>query len=371
MMNDTGLGGADYVGYLYTFYFMLVPFYCIYSGLVIDSGGFALALSSGLLLTLFGTLTTTMAALHSSYPLMLLGRVMSGGCEAVESTLLAYIAIVCRGSLKWEGFAFALSNAMLNLGNVILFFLVPPLLQYGYLYSLGSTVILSVFAILATFAILGMDRRLDLSKERDPEVKESIQLSAIWQQSTKFWLITYLSASNLGIYFNILSFCVLYEYNAGYSTETSGYIPALCSMISLLSPLAMLIIDRYRIHNIVLFSGAIVNVACFFFLSLELPFPFIFFISMGVVYTTSDPIYLELISNEVHQNFLGTAFSLQTIIHAVLHIMYPAIGGWISVRFGWFGFFLFFFGCSTLNLVVLVVYFLLAKRIIGTKYAVI
>jgi len=238
---------AEQIGYLYSAYSIFTPFMVFLTGLLIDKFG---AKRTGMLMSsvmVGGTAVVTFGGFRRQFGIMLAGRVAAG---FGESLLVAMQAIMCQNFVEswWLNMAFSMSNVWGQLGNALVFMLLPVLASSGGLtLAISSCFFLSVFSWLTCFLYTLLDgpklKKLVGANEGSGEGTK-MRLSEIMEFPGSFWCLSLINCLSTCSIFVSMSFGPLFlTETSGYSPDRAGLIIALMNATVLLAPVAGWILD--------------------------------------------------------------------------------------------------------------------------------
>ena len=321
---------------VYAFPNIIFPFF---GGFFVDKMGvrigllfFSLLLTIGQLLIFLGGITTT-------FPLLLVGRVLFGiGSESLNVTQTTIIAHWFEGS--GISFAIGLNIAIARIGSVMNSALTPVLydLNKGYFLPLFIGLLLCVGSFLCGVVLCYIDKKgedLDKGHEGEQET-EKIKLSDLKNFSLLFWSLLLTCILTYGSFytFNANNNDILYK-RFNISNEIAGlYLMVVFLIAALVTPFFGILFDRVgkRSIGLLIALGLLIFgllMITFFPSHINAPLILVPLVCLGVFYPTFAAAFWPCIPRVVEKKTLGTAYGLlmsfQNMGIAVTPLIFAAI----------------------------------------------
>lgn len=325
---------------VYAFPNTILPFF---GGFLVDKMGvrigllfFSFLLTIGQLLIFFGGITTT-------FPLLLVGRVLFGiGSESLNVTQTTIIAHWFEGS--GISFAIGLNIAIARIGSVMNSALTPLLysLNNGYFLPLFIGLLLCVASFLCGVVLCYIDRKAEnLEKEKQmghegEQETEKIKLSDLKGFSLLFWSLLLTCILTYGSFytFNANANDILYK-RFNIPNEIAGlYLMVVFLIAALVTPFFGILFDRVGKRSIGLLIALSLLIfallmVTFFPSHINAPLILVPLVCLGVFYPTFAAAFWPCIPRVVEKKTLGSAYGLlmsfQNLGIAVTPLIFAAI----------------------------------------------
>lgn len=197
------------------------------------------------------------------------------------------LAILFTG--PWLSFAFAMTNVFGQLGNALVFFVLPILGSANIKMAMGSAFFLVATSIVAMVSFLVITRCYDIKNRVDESEEKTIKCSDIRKFSIVYWCLNVINCLSTCSTFVMMSFGPSYLVSVGYTSEMAGVIIAVMNLLIVVAPVSGWIIDKVGHRAQIWLLCCFLMSFGFMMMAYQLLDPAIWLILIGLSFTVLNP----------------------------------------------------------------------------------
>lgn len=231
---------------------------------------------------------------------------------------------------QWLSFAFSMTNVLGQLGNALVFTVLPIIGNHDLWTARSSGFALVVASILSTATYFFLGRCTGIHKNANTSGTSSpMKFSDIKKFQLVYWCLNIINCLSTCSTFVIMSFGPSYLVTEGYDAETAGLIIAIMNLLILVAPVSGWIIDKVG-HRVKIWIACCLSMAVSFMLmAYDVSDPAVWLMVIGLAFTILNSSVNASVAMVVEENIMGTAYGFVGLLFTSGLLIYPLLIGFL------------------------------------------